>query len=125
MRFPWRFAGVLLLPAVVLIGGCTHYEYDIVEPAEFAQHAGAKSPVVFSIDPIRYEAQSSSDRLVLMVHNEADEPIKLLGEDSFAVDPRGESHPMPTRTIAPGSSTKLILPPIPPTFRTSSSTFGV
>jgi hypothetical protein len=51
--------------------------------------------------------------------------VKLLGEDSYAVDPRGESHPLPTRTIAPGSSTKLIFPPVRPTFRQSGPSFGV
>ena len=107
-------------------GGCTRYEHDLVEPADVAQHIGTKAPVVVSMDPaVRYEARTASDRLVLFIVNEADAPLKLLGEDSYAVDPRGESHPLPTRTIAPGTSTKLVFPPVPPTFRQSGPSFGV
>ena len=117
---------VLSLCALLLIvGGCARYEYDIVEPPDVAQHVGTKQSVVVPMDPLRYEARTSSDRLVLFIHNESDEPIKLLGEDSYAVDPGGESHPLPTRTIAPGTSTKLILPPVRPTFRQSGPTVGV
>jgi hypothetical protein len=119
-----------LLPALLLVnlafvaGGCAHYEYDLVEPADHAQHFGTKTPVEVPREPIRYQAQASSDHLVLVIHNETQDPIKLLGEDSFAVDPNGESHPLPTRTIAPGTATKLIFPPIKPTFRQSGPSVG-
>src|SRR4051812_23436990 len=91
-----RVVSVVLLAGLALSGGCAHYEYDLVEPADQAQHIGTKTPVNLSRESIRYQAQSSSDHLVLVIHNEAQEPIKLLGEDSFAVDPNGESHPLPT-----------------------------
>jgi hypothetical protein len=122
---------VVLLPVLLLVnlsfvaGGCVHYEYEVVEPADHAQHIGAKTPVEIPREPLRYQAQSSSDHLVLLIHNESQDPIKLLGEDSFAVDPNGESHPLPTRTIAPGTSTKLVLPPIKPTFRRSGPDVGI
>ena len=107
-------------------GGCARYEYDIVEPADLAgTHIPRKQSVTIPMDPVRYEARTYSDRLVLFIFNESDQPLKLLGEDSYAVDPRGESHPLPTRTVAPGSSTKLIFPPLRPTFRQSGPTFGV
>ena len=118
------FTSPLVLTMLLLAGGCARYEYDIVEPQDLAGRVGTKSPVVLPVEPIRYEARTYSDRLVLFVHNESDEPLKLLGEDSFVVDPRGESHPMPTRTIAPASSTKLIFPPVRPTFRHSGTSFG-
>jgi hypothetical protein len=117
-----RFAP--LLGFLFLTVGCVHYEYDIVEPADLAQRVTAKRPVELPIEPARYEAVTLSDRLVLVIHNDSDQPLKLLGEDSFAVDPRGESHPLPTRTIAPASATKLIFPPIRPSFRRGGSTFG-
>jgi hypothetical protein len=117
------FACVLLL--LLVSTGCAHYEYDLVEPADVAQHVGTKQSVVIPMEPLRYEARSASDRLVLFVFNESGEPVKLLGDDSFAVDPRGESHPLPTRTVAAGSSTKLIFPPVRPTFRQSGPTIGV
>jgi hypothetical protein len=121
----------LSLPALLLVnlafvaGGCAHYEYDLVEPADHAQHIGAKTPIEIPLEPIRYQAQSSSDHLVLVMHNETQDPIKLLGDDSFAVDPSGESHPLPTRTIAPGTATKLILPPVKPTFRSTGPNYSV
>jgi hypothetical protein len=120
---PARILIVMFLS--ILAGGCAHYEYDIVEPSDIGQRIGTKSAVVMPMDPIRYDALSSNDRLVLLIHNETDEPIKLLGEDSFAVDPRGQSHPLPTQTIAPGASAKLIFPPVRPTFRQSGPSVGV
>jgi hypothetical protein len=95
-----------------------------VEPSNFAAHVGTKDPVEMTIDPVRYEAITSSDRLVLIVHNQSDQPLKVIGDDSFAVDPRGESHPLPTRTIAPDTSTRLIFPPVRPTYRSNSSSIG-
>ncbi len=114
-----------LLPVLLFAIGCTHYEYEVVEPTDFAGHIGTKSSFTIPLKPIRYEARSANDRLVLFIHNESDGPVKLLGEDGFAVDPNGESHPLPTRTIAPGTSTKLIMPPVRPTFRQSNPTFGL
>lgn len=124
-----RLSGWLLLAGLFAAGaggGCARYEYDLLEPADVAQRVGRKSSVVIPMAPaVRYEARAYDDRLVLFMFNESDaEPLKLLGEDSYAVDPRGESHPLPTRTIAPGSSTKLIFPPVRPTFRAGPS-FGV
>lgn len=122
-----RLSGWLLLAGLFAAGGgCARYEYDLMEPADVAQRVGRKSSVVIPMEPaVRYEARTYNDRLVLFVFNDSDaEPLKLLGEDSYAVDPRGESHPLPTRTIAPGSSTKLIFPPVRPTFRAGPS-FGV
>ena len=121
-----RLTGLLVMTGVFAAGGCARYEYDLLEPADVAQRIGRKSPVVIPMEPaVRYEARAYDDRLVLFVFNESDdEPLKLLGEDSYVVDPRGESHPLPTRTIAPGSSTKLIFPPVRPTFRAGPS-FGV
>lgn len=110
---------------MIVAAGCSHFEYDIVEPTNLAQRIGTKASITMPLAPIRYEAQSSNDRLVLLIHNESDEPIKLLGEDSFVVDPQGQSHPLPTQTIAPAASAKLILPPVRPTFRQSGPTMGV
>jgi hypothetical protein len=125
---PSRLSWVVMLFALPMLSatGCARYEYDIVEPAEFAGHVGTKTPATLTLDPVRYQAITQSDRLVLVMHNDSEEPLKLLGDDSFAVDAKGESHPLPTRTIAPRSATKLIFPPVRPSFRRSSSTsFGV
>jgi hypothetical protein len=121
-----RVFALLLLAVALVGGGCARYEYDLLEPADVAQRIGRKQAVVVPMEPaVRYEARAYSDRLVLFVFNESDEPLKLLGDDSYAVDPRGESHPLPTRTVAPGSSTKLIFPPVRPTLRQSGPSFGI
>jgi hypothetical protein len=114
-----------LIALTTFVGGCAHYEYDIVEPSDLSQRIGTKSALSIPMEPIHYEAISSNDRLVIQIHNETDEPIKLLGEDSFAVDPHGQSHPLPTQTIAPGASARLILPPVRPTFQQSGPSVGV
>lgn len=119
-----RATFLLTFCALISAGGCAHYEYDLIEPADLAQHISTKADVIIPQDPIRYEARSASDRLVLFIYNQSDAPIKLQGEDSFAVDPHGESHPLPTRTIAPGTSTKLVFPPVRPTFRESGPSLG-
>ncbi len=113
-----------LIVLCAVSGGCARYEYDLVQPTDVAQRIGRKMPVVVPIETVRYEARTYSDRLVLFIHNESEEPLKLLGEDSYAVDQRGESHPLPTRTVAPHSSTKLIFPPMRPTFRQSGPSIG-
>jgi hypothetical protein len=115
----------LVLLLLGLVSGCAHYEYELVEPADQAQHIGTKQPINVTMEPIHYQAQTVSDRLVLAINNLAQEPIKLLGDDSFAVDPQSQSHPLPTRTIAPGTATTLVLPPVRPTFRRSGPNVGV
>ncbi len=106
------------------LGGCVRYEYDVVEPPDLSQRVGSKAPVRFPIGELEYRLQTSDNRLVMLIYNRADEPVKLLGEDSFVVDPGGESHPLDGRTIPPGSHVKLILPPAPAQVRTRGSTFG-
>ena len=118
-----RVIGPWLVFAFASAAGCARYEYEVVEPPELAQRIG-RARTTFELEPVRYQAQTYDNRLVVFIFNEADAPLKLLGEDSYAVDPRGESHPLPTRTVAPGSSTKLIFPPLRPTFRRSGPTFG-
>ena len=43
-------------------------------------------------------------------HQPGHEPVKLLGGDSYAIDPKGESHPLADRVIPPGNFVKLISP---------------
>src|SRR4051794_2711252 len=117
VAFLSRFPAAALFPLVFLFslaagGGCARYEYELVQPADVAQHIGTKQPLSIPMEPLRYEAITASDRLVLFVFNDTDDVVKLLGDDSFAVDQRGESHPLPTRSIAPGTSSKLIFPPV-------------
>jgi len=95
-----------------LLTGCAHYEYDIVQPPELAGHVGDDAWVALRRGGgIDYRLRSYDNYLVVLIYNDGDTPVKLLGADSFAVDPHGESHPMPSSTIPPGSFVKRVFPP--------------
>lgn len=116
----------LPLSALVLTvaGGCVHYEYDVVQPPDLARHVGTRQWESFRVDALEYRLRTSDDRLVMLVYNRGERTVKLSGPDSAAVDPRGESHPLQSRTIPRDSYVKLILPPPPPQVRSYGPTFG-
>jgi hypothetical protein len=106
---------VKLLPIIaicVLIGGCTHYEFDVIRPPELKRHIGPSTDEALERGPLVYRLTSYENRLVMRVYNTTDDPIELLGAQSVVVDPSGQSHPMPRQTIAPHSFIKMIFPPI-------------
>lgn len=105
-----RLAMILSLLSAV---GCTHYEYDLVRPPDVAQHIGTKEDVIVTVDPLEYRFRSYEDHLIVRVFNPTDDPIQLLGAQSTAVDPKGQSHPLRSATIESHSFVKLILPPVP------------
>ena len=113
-----------LLVVVPLLTGCATYEYDLVQPEQFATHIPRKSEVKLAIDPLDYRFLSYENHLIVRILNPTDEAIQLLGGQSTAVDPKGESHPVRTQTIAPGTFIKLILPPPRPQFRDEGPHFG-
>jgi len=101
---------LFLLP---MLGGCAHYEYDIVEPPELARHVGEGEQVV-PVDPLEYRMRTVENRLVIHVINPTDEPVTLIGPQSYIVSPGGQSHPLRPQTIAPHTFIPLILPPMRP-----------
>jgi hypothetical protein len=114
----------LVLAMNLLAGGCARYEYDVVEPQDLAQHVG-KQPVTLPVEPLAYHLRSVESRLVMVVENPTGEPVKLLGDDSFVVDPDGRSHPLRSQTIAPESNIKLIFPPVRPRLEGTGPSFGI
>ena len=110
--------------ALVLIGGCTHYGYDLVRPPDLARHVGSKEDAVFEYAPLTYRLRAVENRLVMRIFNPTGDPITLVGERSYAVDPGGQSHPLRGQTIAPNTFIKLILPPMRPYYYESSPNFG-
>jgi hypothetical protein len=114
----------LLLAALPLLTGCATYEYDLLKPEQFATHIPRKSEVKVAIDPLDYRFVSYENHLIVRIINPTDEPIQLLGGQSSAVDPSGESHPLRTQTIAPETFIKLILPPPRPQFRDDGPYIG-
>jgi hypothetical protein len=98
---------MLLLPA----GGCAVYQFELLEPAELAQVVS--EPTAFDVPPLEYIVLPQGERLVVRIDNRTDEPVTLLGERSYLVDPNGQSHAMRGGTIAPHSFIAMSLPPRP------------
>jgi hypothetical protein len=65
------------------------------------------------------------NRLVVRVFNPTEDVIELVGPRCTVVDPSGQSHPLRTQSIAPGSFIKLIFPPPRPQMYDNGPTFGV
>ena len=116
-----------LLPLLLGLGfitGCARYEYDLVHPADLRRHIG-KTDAVMRLGAIEYKLRTVDNRLVMRAYNRSDVTMQLLGEESVAVAPDGESHPVRGRTIAPGSHVKLIFPPLRPRVYRGGPSFGV
>ena len=109
---------------LLLGGGCAKYEFDLVQPPDLATHIGRDTEKVLKRDELEYRMLSVDGRLLMHVVNATDDPIELLGPQSTAVDPSGQSHPFRSQTIAPHSFVKLILPPMRPYYR-AGPTFGI
>ncbi|HLL89600.1 MAG TPA: hypothetical protein VK324_09870 [Tepidisphaeraceae bacterium] len=118
-------APVLLLAIACGGGGCTRYAFDVVQPPDVAQRVEAKRWATVPYDPLRYELTATDGRLVMRIVNPTDQPVTLLGHASFVVSPRGQSHPLPGQTIAPGSYVQLVLPPPRPTVYDPGPRFSV
>jgi hypothetical protein len=118
----------IVLPLLLLTTGCAHYEYDLTAPADLARHIGTKADEVVRLDPLEYRLRSYDDHLVMQIFNPTADPITLLGDQSYAVAPDGQSHPLRGQTIAPNTFVKLIFPPPRPYYQSSPSIgigFGV
>jgi hypothetical protein len=108
-----RFARFVFLVLPLLGAGCAHYEYDLVQPPELARHVG-RSEAVVPVDPLEYRLRTVENRLVIHVVNPTDEPVTLIGPQSYVVSPNGQSHPLRPQTIAPHTFIPIILPPMRP-----------
>jgi hypothetical protein len=121
-----RFATVCGLVWLGFVaGGCARYEYTIIQPPELSRHIGERADQVVDLDPLQYRMRTVDNRLVVRIYNQTDDPIEILGDKSFTVDPEGQSHPMRAQTIAPHAFVKLIFPPLRPRIYDPGPTFGV
>lgn len=115
------FCTLLLL---CLASGCAKYEYDIMQPADLAQHIGSE-PAEVAVDPLMYSLQAYDNRLVVLVRNPTEDAITLQGSRSVVVTGDGQSHPLQERTIAPGTYIKLIFPPLRPRIERVGPSIGI
>jgi hypothetical protein len=103
-------------PAFLLacLAGCASYQYQLLQPAADAGRVPAGGQRRFDIDPLRYAVGVAEDRLSIQVENPTADTLRLIGADSFVVDPAGQSHPLIDQTIAPQSFVRIVLPPLRP-----------
>ena len=110
---------VILLPSAfvllaALASGCARYEYDVVQPPELAGHVGEDAWVALRrSNDLEYRLRASDGRLVMLIYNRGGRTVRLTGAESAVIDPGGESHPMYSATIPPGTFAKRIFPPPP------------
>ena len=117
---------VSVIPLLLLLaGGCAKYEFDLTQPPDLATHIGRDKETVLKRDELEYRMLSVDNRLLMHVVNPTDDPIELLGPQSTAVDPAGQSHPFRSQTIAPHSFIKLVLPPLRPVYPAPGPVFGI
>lgn len=100
---------------LLIISGCTRYEYIVVEPANSLPPASGKSSQMLPLTPLEYRLIVVENRLVMQIHNPTDDAIELRTQGSSLVTEDGETHPVRPMPIAPGGFAKLILPPPRPT----------
>jgi hypothetical protein len=118
----------LLIPTLLTLSalsGCAKYEYNLVRPPELQRHIGKATDAVFSLDPLEYRMRTVDSRLVVRIFNPSNDVIELVGPRCSVVDPDGQSHPLRTQSIAPGSFIKLIFPPPRPQVYDYGPTFGL
>jgi hypothetical protein len=123
---PIVMRSILSILLSLTLSACARYEYDLVEPPDLARHIGTKSDEVIELEPLVYHLRSYDNRLVMRIENATEDPIRLVGDRSYVVDPAGQSHPLRSLTAAPHSFIKLILPPPRPYYRSGSNIgFGI
>lgn len=114
---------IAALPAV--FAGCARHEISIIEPSEYATVLGREETAI-EREPVEYRFNDLQGRLGVRIINHNDEPITVLGERSYVVDPYGQTRPMRGGTIAPRSFIAFSIPPVSTVYRQRSGfTFGV
>lgn len=101
----------LLLITAALVG-CQSYEYRVVRPPGVGQPIRDQA-VIIQNDPLEYNLTRHHGRLDMRINNPTDERIILLGNRSYAVDPKGESHLIRSLVIGPHSFSGMLVPPEP------------
>lgn len=112
---PWP---VLALVSAMALCGCKHYEFRLVQPAQYAQRIG-KEGIAVPYPPLEYRIARYHDQLAMRITNPTDESASLSANRSYVVDPNGQSHPIRGQVIAPHSFTGMTLPPTPLQYQVS------
>ena len=116
MRIAWMFS--LVSSLTLFFSGCARYQFVLVEPSEHRQTI-TKEGSVLPMSPVDYGIAADGSRLSLRVMNRSTDPIRLVGDRSYLVDPTGATHPLPGGTVAPNAHIGLFFPPAPVVYRSS------
>jgi hypothetical protein len=115
----------LLFAVVALhISGCAQYEYVITQPTESGGRVTRQERAIDRA-PLVYHLTDNSNRLRIRIENPTDDPIALLGEESYIITPDGQSQPLRTGTIAPHTWSGFTVPPLVREYRRSGVSFGI
>ncbi|HZV33248.1 MAG TPA: hypothetical protein VFB72_01625 [Verrucomicrobiae bacterium] len=98
--------------ALALLTGCVSYEYRVIKPVTPVSRI-TDQPVTIMYEPLEYRLSRYQDRLGMTIINSTADQINLRGDRSFVVDPRGETHPVRGRLIAPQSYAAMLWPARP------------
>jgi hypothetical protein len=101
-----------LLAVAMLAGGCRTYTYRVVQPPPPSQTIDEQY-VTVQCEPLEYRFKREGKRLLMRIVNPTDQRIALLGNNSYVMNPAGESHPLPPQVLAPHGYASLLLPPKP------------
>lgn len=116
---------VLCLSIAGFLTGCARYDFSIDKPTNLSARIGEVATRVETANMV-YNMQAKENRLVLLIYNNRPDPVQILGDRSFVVDPHGVSHPLRSQAIGPNAYAKVILPPLKPKFENSPGWhFGV
>ena len=108
-----NIARLWLASLLLVVSGCAHYRYYVVEPDRFAQPVPANAVSTVDYDPLEYRFSERDHRLVVGIRNPTDGMIRFLANRSYVVDPEGQSRSLQVgnASIAPRSFISLFLPP--------------
>jgi hypothetical protein len=106
-----KFAPLILCLA---LAGCGPSEFDFT-PAGTGNTVRVTNnqDSLVTIAPVQYRMRAVESHLVLWIENPTDQPIDIIGDKSSIEDPAGEIHNLDDQEIAPHSSQKLVMPPLP------------
>lgn len=101
---------VFIALACCPLAGCSQSQYLVVEPEPFARTVGLEHTFI-ARPPLDYQLFTENGRLRVRAVNNTDSPIKILGEESWLVDPTGQSHSLRNQSIPAGSFVAWTMPP--------------
>ena len=106
----WRWTVIAALICCVP-AGCAKYQYTILEPTTLTQSVPRKGEVEINRGAVAYDFEDLGDSLGVKIENRSNDPILLVGERSYVVDPDGATNALRSSTIAPRSYIAFTLPP--------------